>query len=74
MNRWPDRKDSRSRVRRREDGPMHRPDEAPVTVVAAGSDMACDREHEVLACRRHGCRAGCGPSGIVQSSTCQPET
>ena len=42
MNRWPDRKDSRSRLRRREDGPMHRPDEG-VTVVAAGSDMACDR-------------------------------
>jgi hypothetical protein len=28
MNRWPDRKDMRSRLRRREDGPMHKPDEA----------------------------------------------
>ena len=44
MNRWPDRKDSRSRLRRREDGPMHRLDEGcAVTVVAAASDMACDR-------------------------------
>ena len=44
MNRWPDRKDRRSRLRRREDGPMHGPDEGcVVTVVAAGSDMACDR-------------------------------